>query len=217
MVPAARRVYGDGRQTVPLMPMNSTITFPARSPALKLPRSSTAPGALDDGAASLAEALRRLEEDNEALRVREENLRDYEARLRVLQDEIAGGGPVPALPLRTATPFLRPSSKAPFENDAALQAAWEKLHRARELLEAEQTHLRDERIVTQEKERAMTRREQAVGEREARVAAREQAVAAAEVPVALPAADTADPARSAGARFTLVPFNVARAVFGGKK
>ena len=196
--------------------MNSTITFPARPPALKLPRASSAPPTQEKWAGSLAEERRRLQEDHDALRVREENLREYEARLRALQDEIEGGRPAPSVTMRTATPFVRPSSKAPFETDAGLQAAWEKLHRARELLEGEQTHLRDERIITHEKENDVARREKAVAEREARVAARERTVAEAEALATAPPV-AAEPAPSAVSRLTRAPFNMARSVFGGKK
>ena len=150
--------------------MNSTITFPARPRALKLTRSRTAQPADEKWTATLAVERRRLVEDHEALRVREQNLRDYEDRLRSLQAEIESGRTAPSVAGRTSTPFLRPSSKAPFGSDAALQAAWEKLHRAREILEAEQFHLRDERIIVQEKENGLKCRETALAEREVRVA-----------------------------------------------
>lgn len=197
--------------------MNSTITFPNRPPALKLPRASSTRPSQEKWTGALAEERRRLQEDHDALRVREENLRDYEARLRALQDEIAGGRPAPSVTMRTATPFVRPSSKAPFETDAALQAAWEKLHRARELFEAEQTHLRDERIITQEKEHDMTRRENAVAEREARVAARERLVTEATEVLAAAQPVAAEHTLSAVTRLTQAPFAMARSVFGGKK
>ena len=197
--------------------MNSTITFPPLPPALKLPRASSAPAAQEKWAGSHAEERRRLLEDNDALRVREENLRDYEARLRALQDEIEAGRPASSLTRRTATPFLRPSSKAPFETDAALQVAWEKLHRARELLEAEQMHLRDERISAHAKENDIARREQAVAEREAHVAARERTVAEARAGEELPQPVAAEHPVSAVTRITRAPFDMARSVFGGKK
>ena len=49
-----------------------------------------------------------------------------------------------------------------------VQAAWEKLHRARELLEAEQNHLRDERTVLFDQQHDLKRRADAVATREAR-------------------------------------------------
>ena len=197
--------------------MSSTITFPPRPPALRLPRAPSAPPSQEKWAESLAGERRRLEEDNDALRVREENLREYEARLRALQDEIEAGRPASSLTRRTAAPFLRPSSKAPFETDATLQVAWEKLHRARELLEAEQMHLRDERITTHEKEHDVARREQAVAEREAHVAARERTVAEAEACEQSPQPVVAEHPVSAVTRLTRAPFDMARSVFGGKK
>lgn len=201
--------------------MNSTVTFPPVRPALKLSRPSPAAPAHqseEKWAATLAEERRRLHEDQEALRVREINLREYEARLRVLQAEIetgnAGGG---RSGRATATPFVRPSSRTPFESDTALQAAWEKLHRARELLEAEQSHQRDERIVMMDQANQLQRREDAVAERESRVAERERLIAQAMSvqPQAQPVAS--EHTMSAVARLTVAPFAMARSVFGGKK
>lgn len=196
--------------------MNSTITFPARPPVLKLPRSAGAQPSEEKWTVKLAAERRRLQEDNEALREREENLRDYESRLRALQDEIESGRRTRSDNARTATPFVRTSSKAPFESDAALQAAWEKFHRARELFEAEQTHMRDERIIIQEKENDIKRREKLVTEREERVVGREQLVPdTEEAAVAQPIAG--EHTMSAVTRFTRAPFDIARSVFGGKK
>lgn len=197
--------------------MNSINTVPPSPPALKLPRSSSALPAQEKLVGSLAGEHRRLEENHDALRVREENLREYEARLRVLQDEIEGGRPASSVTRRTVTPFLRPSSKAPFESDAGLQVAWEKLHRARELLEAEQAHVRDERNTTDEKENDLALREKTVAEREAHVAARERTVAAAEAGAESPQPIAAEHTLSAVTRLTRGPFDMARSVFGRKK
>lgn len=198
-----------------LLTMNSSITFPPPVPALKLVRPSA-----EKWAATLAEERRRLQEDQEALREREANLRDYEARLRALQLEIetgreqtgklkpiAPGAPVTSLRPATNIPFQRPTSRAPFVDDSVLQTGWEKLHRARELLEAEQTHLRDDRIALREFEANLKRREEAVSLREARVAEQEAMIAAC-----VPAADN-----SAVARITAAPFKIARAMMRGKK
>lgn len=192
------------------MNMNTTITFPPVAPALKLSRAPA-----EKWAATLVEERRRLQEDQEALREREANLRDYETRLRVLQAEIEAGRPAPPTSARvTATPFLRPSSKAPFMDDAALQAAWEKLHRARELLEAEQSHMRDERISAQGLTAELKRRETAVAAREARMAAQEEVFAAnqeAREPIA------SEHTMSVMTRLTRAPFEMARSVFRNKK
>jgi hypothetical protein len=203
--------------------MNSAIVFPPVRPPLKLTRSSatTPPFPLPDEkwAATLTEERRRLHEDQEALRVREANLREYEDRLRALQAEIeAGGGAARPAPVRSSTtPFVRPSTKAPFESDAALQSAWEKLHRARELLEAEQNHLRDERIILQDQQNDLQRRDEAVTAREAAVTEREQLLLAAAAPVVTGEPIASEHTRSAVTRFTRAPFDMARSVFGGKK
>ncbi len=199
-------------------PMNKTVTFPARPPVLKLTRAMPAvQPTVEKMASSLTEERRRLQEDHDALRLREENLRHYEARLRALQDEIEAGRGAMEPTARTAAPFLRPASNAPFDSDSALQAAWGKLHRARELLESEQTHLRGERIATQEKENEVKRREKNVAERELRVAERERALleSAASIKAEQPIA--AEQTMSAVARLTRSPFDMARSVFGGKK
>lgn len=195
--------------------MNSPITFPPPAPALKLARPSA-----EKWAATLAEERRRLLEDQEALRERETNLREYEARLRGLQAEIEAGRALHRTPSHHAADCAtgvpasgampqRPSSLAPVEDHSALQLAWEKLHRARELLEAEQTHLRDDRFTIREQEAALARREQAVALREAQVAEREALLAAATPPAAQHV--------SAVSKLTRAPFNMARSVFGGQK
>lgn len=193
--------------------MNSPITFPPPTPALKLMRPSA-----EKWAATLAEERRRLQEDHEALREREANLRDYEARLRALQAEIEAGRTVPAVAHTAArsnsmVPFQRPTSRAPFVDDSALQAAWEKLHRAREILEAEQTHLRDDRIAMREIEAALKRREEAVAAREALLLEREAVAVASEEPHEMVATDP----ESTVTKFTTAPFRMARAVLRGKK
>ena len=198
--------------------MNTTITFPPAAPSLKLVRSSAANSnpPSEKWAATLAEERRRLQEDHEALREREANLRDYEARLRALQAELEAGHAAPPVAARlTATPFLRPSSKAPFVDEVALQAAWEKLHRSRELFEAEQNHLRDERIVLRDQQSEVKEREAAVAVREEFVTEREQMIAAATAPSRQPIAS--EHTMSAITRLTRGPFDMARSVFGGKK
>ena len=194
--------------------MNSTITFPPPAPVLKLARPSA-----EKWAATLAEERRRLQEDQDALREREANLREYEARLRALQAEIEAGRA--SAPGTTTTPS-HATANAPttrsvtnppavIEGDAALQAAWEKLHRAREILEAEQVHLRDDRISIRELESVLKRREESLALRESRLAEREALVIAA-----MPELVEAH-AESAIARFTTAPFKMARAVLGAKR
>ena len=108
--------------------MEDAITFPTPEPELKLARPSA-----EKWAATLAEERLRLQEDQEALREREDNLREYESRLRQLQAEIEAGrsGPVahgthaPLTSRSTPPLFQPPMSRAPFNEERALQAAWE--------------------------------------------------------------------------------------------
>ncbi len=189
--------------------MNTTITFPPPPPELKLPRAS------EKWAATLDEERRRLQEDMDTLREREANLREYEARLRAWQADIdAGRATTAAIRPATTQPFHRPASVAPFVDDAGLQAAWEKLLRARELLEAEQTHLRDDRLVLREQEESYRQRAAELAEREAAVAQREAMVNAANGDTAQPIAG--EHTMSAVTRLTRGPFDMARSVFGRK-
>ncbi len=204
--------------------MNSSITFPAAAPTLKLVRPSA-----DKWAASLADERRRLQEDMEALQEREKNLRDYEARLRALQAEIEsaretgsaapmpGTPPAPSVRPSSRVPFVRPGSRAPFGDETALQAGWEKLHRAREILEAEQNHLRVDRLAIREQEATVKRRETAVAEREMRVAAREAVAPAMPAPVAPHEPVASEHTMSAVTRLTRAPFNLARTMLSGKR
>lgn len=164
-------------------------------------------------------------EDQEALRERESNLKEYESRLRNWQAQLDAGrhGVIPAAQgLRASLPGLSytPAASTHVGDDAALQAAWEKLHRAREILEAEQTHLRDDRIAIREMEATVKRREEAVAQREAELAEREKLIIAATPPPPPepePAAAPTEEAVSTVSRLTRAPFDLARSVFGGKK
>ena len=194
--------------------MDTIVSFPSTDSAPKATRPTA-----DKWAATLNEEKLRLQEDQDALREREENLREYESRLRSLQAEIEAGrtfsaAPMPMVSRSTPSLFQRPSSRSPFADDAGLQAAWEKLHRAREILEAEQKNLRDDRITIREQEVLIKRRETEVAEREARVAEREALIAVA-APVVTSVEAT--PAESTVSRLSRVPFEMARSVFGGKK
>jgi hypothetical protein len=192
--------------------MNNTITFPPAEPTLKLARPA------EKWAATLAEERLRLQEDQEILRAREQNLREYENRLRTLQAEIEAGRAAVAQPTtgsRYISPVVpRTSSGTPFLEDPALTAAWEKLHRARELMDAELKNLRDERIAIREMETQVRRRDEVMTARETLLAQREALtpVEATEETAAAPAQS-----KSAVSRFTLAPFNMAMAVIRGKK
>jgi hypothetical protein len=95
---------------------------------------------------------------------------------------------------------------------AALQSAWDKLYRARSILEAEQAHIRDDRIVLQAEVDALEAREQAVASRELRIRQ-------IELQMALLKEEEQDEreAESAITRITRAPFEIARSVFGAKK
>lgn len=111
---------------------------------------------------------RQLQIDHEMLTVQEENLREYEARLRQLLQPAAETEPAPS-PARRGT-------RSPHE-DPALHAAWQQLHRARELLEAEQAVLRDERMKLRERDVAVMHRENLVANRERAIEELEQSFA----------------------------------------
>lgn len=153
-----------------------------------------------------------LDADIEALRDRENNLREYEARLRAWQAQLEGSMPPQPSGHYVAPVFGRPPSHTPFEGDAALQAGWEKLMRARELLEAEQAHVRDDRLNLKETAAILKRHEAALTAREAGLAQRE-AILAAAMTVAQPAEGAKS---STMTRLTQAPFAIAKSVFGSK-
>lgn len=166
-------------------------------------------GFLEDSSA-LAEERRRLDDDLAALRESEDNLRAYEAHLRAQQDKIEEN--------RSPAPLVSPaaSSFSPFSpTDLTLQSAWEKVIRARELLEAEQAHLRDDRLQMREEFSVLKRRELAVKMREDTLAARESVLNAGLSPSSPVAPATT--AFSSMTKFTLAPFNLARSVLRGSK
>jgi|HubBroStandDraft_5_1064220.scaffolds.fasta_scaffold212240_2 hypothetical protein len=96
----------------------------------------------------------------------------------------------------------------------ALQAAWDKLYKARSILEAEQVHLRDDRIALQGEMDLLQQREENVAARELRIQQLEhhyqmQAAAAQD-------AQAEKDSQSALTRITRAPFDMARSVFGKK-
>ncbi len=187
---------------------NPVIAFPAAKPELKLT-------SLAERTEAASQAMERhtLEQDHEELRDREANLRDYESRLRLWQAQIESTLQQPPVAQYVApVPLTRIPSVSPFEGDAALQAGWEKLHRARELFEAEQAHLRDDRLNLKETAALLKRHEIALTAREASLAQREATLAA------MLAAQQAEPVKQPSAllRFTQSPFTLAKSVFGSK-
>jgi hypothetical protein len=198
-------------QTMSASNTNPVIAFPAARPELKL--SSLSADRPDAVQASQAMERHHLDQDHEALRDREANLRDYESRLRLWQAQIESSLQPPPVASYVAPVALgRAPSISPFEGDAALQSGWEKLHRARELLEAEQAHVRDDRLNLKETAALLKRHETALTAREASLAQREATLAAALT------AQQAEPVKQPSAilRFTQSPFTLAKSVFGGK-
>lgn len=153
----------------------------------------------------------QLAADLQTLREQEMNLRDYETRLRNWQAQIDAALMKPPVVAVTGSgsPFMRPASSSPFSmgGEGSLEAAWEKFHRARGLLEAEQHQMRDDRIVLREMELAVKRREEELAEREAALAERERLLAEA---------IERSPA-SAVQRLTQAPFVAAKAIFSSRK
>jgi hypothetical protein len=125
-------------------------------------------------------------------------------------------------PSHTHAPMGISGSQAPFQapfeggdpecySKAALQLAWDKLYRARAILEAEVAHVRDDRLALRAEIEALAEREQAV-------AAREEFVRRQQMQVALEQEEAAE--KESGSkltRLTRAPFEMARSVFGTKK
>lgn len=195
-------------------PHQPAISFPNRPVELKVKRSRP-PQQPDPAAAAEVPAGpiapgNGVTSDLEALRTCEENLRAYEAHLRAWQAELEQAQ-LRLSPRASAHPWShRAEGSAPAQHDG-----WQKLLRARELLEVEQKNLRDDRITLQGYEEQLRDREARLAEREARVTAREQALAAAHPPG--PAASTRGkkPA-TAMDTLTRAPFALAKSVFGAK-
>lgn len=153
-----------------------------------------------------------LAQELDHLRKTEANLRAYETRLRVWQDRLdRGDKSEPA----TQPCFPASGSRAPMVNDPELQAAWTKLYRAHELLQAEQAYLRDERIAISARESELKRREGKVTMRESYIARREGQAAAERVAASVPMPPKKAP--SMLTRLTRSPFFGVRAVADSAK
>jgi hypothetical protein len=113
----------------------------------------------------------------------------------------------------SANPFGRSDSSSPY-GQTALQAAWDKLYRARSILEAEQAHLRDDRIALQGELESLEMRERSIAAREMRIRQLElQAV------LDLQEQEERDERESQStlSRITRAPFEMALSVFKHKK
>jgi uncharacterized protein (DUF3084 family) len=95
---------------------------------------------------------------------------------------------------------------------ASLQEAWDKLYKARAILEAEQNHLRDDRIALQGEIDALNARDQVV-------TAREQRIQQIELQAELARVDEEEKRASENpfTKLTRAPFRMAKSVFDPKK
>jgi hypothetical protein len=128
----------------------------------------------------------------------------------------------PDLTIKRRSTISRPmesDNTVPFEDEdagprgvSALHAAWDKLYKARSILEAEQVHLRDDRIALQGEVDQLQQREQHVAARELRMQQMEY-----QAQLAIAEAQDAKDSESALTKLTRAPFDMARSVFGQKK
>lgn len=161
------------------------------------------------GEERLAIDRRQLQEDIDLLREQEANLREYEQRLRAMSAEAE------AERVQKAAPRL---SRDPFQRDATLEVAWNRLDRAVDMLEAERRSFCGEKLILKEELARLKAREEELQQKELVLEAREaqgghgiQAAQAAPV-----AATLGEPERSRPS-FTRTPFKVAKAIFSNPK
>lgn len=133
------------------------------------------PTSQDSTEATHLEKLRhQLSTDMEAIQEKEASLRAYEQRLRLLIEHTHQIRPAP--PTTEQYRF----SNAP--DQAGVDAAWEKYHRASATLEAARRSLSDDRQQLKDREEQVMIREQEVMRREAWVKVREQELTAKLMP-----------------------------------
>jgi DNA-binding response OmpR family regulator len=109
---------------------------------------------------------RQLQGEMDLLREQEVNLRAYEQRLRDLTSE--------AEAQRVHSASSRRISSDPFQRDASLDAAWDKVNRAMDLLEAERRNFTDEKLVLREEKARLREREESMREWQIQVELRER-------------------------------------------
>lgn len=159
------------------------------------------------------ETRRQLESDFEALRERESNLQRYEARLRTWQEQLdgrSGGNNNGATAASSSAPFGGTHSAT--ATDSEICAAWDKFHRARALLQAEQNQLRDERMAFRDAKADLERRETDLATRETKLAERELLL---KIAVGATTGEEEKKSPSAMKRLTSAPLHAAKSVFGG--
>jgi chromosome segregation ATPase len=174
---------------------------------------------------ALADERARLDADLAELRETEANLRAYEARLRAMQAELDAARRAASAPRATPTPVrTKTATTAPFKGGAGeLQAEWDKLIRAREILEHEQAHLRGDRLALRDEATVVRRRAAALDERESQLVAREQALLQAEArtlavkPISDGTAASNDTPPHLLAKLTMAPFAMGRSLLSRPK
>jgi DNA-binding response OmpR family regulator len=142
---------------------------------------------------------RQLQDDLDLLREQEANLRTYEQRLRSMSAEVEADR------VLNAAPHL---SRDPFQRDATLEAAWTRLDRAMDMLEAERRNFSGERLALKEDIDRLQQKEETLQQREKTLSYKEALLAGRTLQA--PA-----PRRSS---FTQTPLQAAKAIFtSGKK
>jgi len=165
---------------------------------------------LNQEKSQLAVEKRNWHRDLETLREQEQNLRHYEARLRDYQARMESERILPTQP----NPALKHSAEDPSSRDA-----WIKIQRASDIIEAEKSHLREDRLALRDWELNLKQKEEQLAKRERKLS---ESIATS-VPAAVKMeAPSKDEARHHGAmdavkNFTMAPFSSAAAVFKGKK
>ncbi len=162
----------------------------------------------------LAQERRRWHDDLDLLREQENNLREYEARLRQLQAQLEAD--------RVLWFSSRPQSRSPFYDDAAVKAAWEKLQRATDLLEAERAVFRDERMALRELEADIKRREAKLDENSNKLADQEKRLRSLPSPAqSNPPMSVVNPSSMSGSgrvrAISRAPFEMAKSLLGRNK
>jgi DNA-binding response OmpR family regulator len=154
----------------------------------------------------LALEHRRWHEDIDLLRQQEQNLRSYEQRLREMQSQLEADRVV------WCSNNMKPPSRSPFTDDAAVQDAWAKMQRASEILEIERAHFREDKLALRDWEKTVKNREDILSGREARITEQERRLRE-EYPSAVNAPSPLLTIRA----FTRSPFSTAKAVLLRKK
>ncbi|HWZ94059.1 MAG TPA: response regulator [Opitutaceae bacterium] len=158
----------------------------------------------------IAQERRRWHDDLDQLREQETNLRDYETRLRQVQAQLEAD--------RVLWFSARNSpSRSPFVDDPLLKEAWQKLQRASELLEAERANFCDEKLAFAEYEVLVRHREEKARE----VTLKNDGLNKLQTSLSssLVPADVSVGAATISAvkSISRAPFDMAKAVFSGKK